>query len=95
MLPTLFRTAAAGGPTYFSYENMLVMDNGHGEEGPYIAAYRIRRATKAGRADVIIDVHSAYMKPNLAKELSSLPFYSLVAAKARGQKVARSAPRPW
>lgn len=94
MLPGLFRDRAeGGGDTYFgSNNNMLVLDNGHGPEGPYIAAYGIKRSNRPD-VDVIIQVRSAYMKPNLAKVMSVLPFYSVVAATARAQPIVRPAPR--
>jgi hypothetical protein len=86
-LPALFRAAAKGGDTYFSTENnLLVLNDSFGSAGPYIAAYRIRPSNRPP-ADALIDVRSAYLKPTLAKELSTLPFYSVVAATSRGQKI--------
>ena len=93
-MPAIYRAAAAGGPTYFSGENMLLIDDSHGAAGPYITAYTIRKSTKPD-VDAVINVRSAYMKPTLVRELSWLPFYSVVAAVAREQKIVRGDPRAW
>lgn len=94
-LPKLFREVAnGGGDTYFGNDsNLLILDTGR-DGGPYMAAYKIFRPNKQD-VDVLLSVRSAYLKPNLPKRLSVLPFYSVVAATARGQQIVQPAARPY
>lgn len=92
LLPGMVQAAANGGQTYFSQgANMLLLDAGTAG-GPYCAFYKMRRSN---RPDVhaVMEVVSAYPKPNLPHMLSALSFPTVVSTISAGQALNRPKPR--
>lgn len=86
-LPKMVNAAAQGGRAYFGQgSNMLILDNTHGAAGPYCVFFKMTKSTKS-RADAVMFVVSAYLKPALPKKLGAISFAALVGTVANGHKV--------
>lgn len=88
-LPAVIQAAANGARTYFSQgKNFLLVQNAHGQKGPYIVCYTLRKSNRPD-CDAHMVVVSAYLKPNLPPRLSALTFPTLVATVADGFAVTK------
>ena len=54
--------------------------------GTYVVFFKVSRATKENEFDVVMNVQSAYLKPNMADWASPIKFSTLLDFTARGQK---------
>jgi hypothetical protein len=63
-----------------------------GYSGPYLVFFNVIKAKKAAY-DVVMNIESAYMKPNMVARASPVKFTTLIEKTAAGQTVPRGAPQ--
>jgi hypothetical protein len=65
---------------------LLRQDAAEEHPGTYVVFFNVIRATRANTFDVVMNVQSAYLKPNMADWASPIRFVTLVDFIARGRK---------
>ena len=55
-------------------------------QGTYVVFFNVIRATKDNAFDIVMNVQSAYLKPNMADWASPIKFTTLLDFTARGLK---------
>lgn len=60
--------------------------------GTYVVFFNVIRATKDNTFDVVMNVQSAYLKPNMADWASPIKFTTLLDFTSRGQKPPQGTP---
>jgi hypothetical protein len=80
---------AANGKVYFNNQTrFLISSTLPGLVGPYAIYFNVIQAKTTG-LDVIMDVRSAYHKPNLATNLPRITFATIVGNIAAGKPIVR------
>lgn len=89
-LPELIRTLGSRSVYLSQQANYFVLRQNPltGFDGPYLVFFNILRARQKG-IDVVMNVESAYMKPNMADRASPVKFTTLIEKTAAGQAVPR------
>ena len=85
---------AANGRVYFSERaNFLVVENVDGANAPYVAFFKIEKATKIDGYDAAMFVTSAHLKPALPSKLPAVTFSTVVDYTVRNKQLTRPEPR--
>ena len=69
---------------------MLRQNPATGFIGPYLVFFNVLKARATG-IDVLMNIESAYIKPNMAERAAPVKFSTLIEKTATGQKVPRGA----
>ena len=92
-LPSIVKNARSGFAYTSQRQNYLLVKPDENAT-PYAVFFDLK-AVRSGKYDAVMSVVSAYLKPNLATQLPSIPFTALIARTARGQAIKPGPLRKW